>query len=61
MKMLIKFFNSFSVQKNLAEIQSLFWANENTEYAQEYIKAYKDSVWELQSKYEDTDYEKTYE
>lgn len=38
MKFLLKFFKLFEVQKNLNELKSFFWQDENTQFAKAYIK-----------------------
>jgi hypothetical protein len=38
MRFLLSFFRLFVVQKNLAELKSIFWLDENTQFAKAYIK-----------------------
>jgi uncharacterized protein with PQ loop repeat len=44
MRPLIKFFKQFEVQKNLKEMQSFFWHDEETETAKAWIATYKDDI-----------------
>ena len=56
----IRFFRQFEVQKNLKEMQSFFWLDENTETAKAWISTYKDDIQQIEEKYKDQGYEKTY-
>lgn len=47
MKFLIKFFKLFEVQKNLNEMKSYFWHDENTKFAKAYIKQYTDDISDI--------------
>ena len=51
MKHLIQFFSQFGVQQSLSDIKDLFWADESTEHAQFYMKAYKEDIEQLKEKY----------
>lgn len=51
MRHLLSFFRLFVVQKNLAEFKSFFWLDENTQFAQTYIKQYQDDISDIRSQY----------
>lgn len=53
MKHIIAFFSMFKTQQAAKELQRLFWADENNEFAQAHINQYTEKIKELQNKYED--------
>jgi hypothetical protein len=61
MSILISFFKHFAVQEHCKDMKDFFWADENTQEAQTYIKQYQDDINELQVRYIDQDQEKNFE